>query len=421
MTSEVAISCGVHPLAFAAASNCLRYMDHDDCPSYVGGLSILCTDLSVCIRLECCNGVAGEVEQSPESAIESSFDFFPILLKLLLNSIDFLAYLVNLLFHAINPPRKCIQPGVYYLLRLANFLMTPLRLVSVLLSSSFVLLSPPFVLLPSLFLAFLPPHGPPVAAVRPPVVAVRPPAVAFPLAFLPPHGPPVVVVLPPHGPPVVVVLPPHGPFVVVVRPPVVAFPLAFLPPHGPPAVVVHPPVVAFHPLAVAFLLLVAKILESHSHPSSSFPRLNRRKKCSELGKTFTEAYAMLKEVYGNECVSRTQVFEWFKLFKEGRETTDDIENIEQIAFLDMLGEKCCYPNWHPRRIRVALSAHSNVNPVRRTRAPSLSIPDQTTCFRIPLTNIRGVSQKYPTYVHNSVLALFFVIRLKASFRLSNEV
>ncbi|KAJ8934260.1 hypothetical protein NQ318_013382 [Aromia moschata] len=26
----------------------------------------------------------------------------------------------------------------------------------------------------------------------------------------------------------------------------------------------------------------------------------------KLGKTFTEAYAMLKEVYGNECLSRTQ-------------------------------------------------------------------------------------------------------------------
>ncbi|KAJ8943044.1 hypothetical protein NQ318_022588 [Aromia moschata] len=37
----------------------------------------------------------------------------------------------------------------------------------------------------------------------------------------------------------------------------------------------------------------------------------------KLGKTFTEAYAMLKEVYGNECLSRTQVFEWFKRFKEG--------------------------------------------------------------------------------------------------------
>ncbi|KAJ8942173.1 hypothetical protein NQ318_002846 [Aromia moschata] len=38
----------------------------------------------------------------------------------------------------------------------------------------------------------------------------------------------------------------------------------------------------------------------------------------KLGKTFTEAYAMLKEVYGNEYLSRTQVFELFKRFKEKR-------------------------------------------------------------------------------------------------------
>ncbi|KAJ8958247.1 hypothetical protein NQ318_017390 [Aromia moschata] len=37
----------------------------------------------------------------------------------------------------------------------------------------------------------------------------------------------------------------------------------------------------------------------------------------KLGETFTEAYAMLKEVYGNECLSSTQVSEWFKRFKEG--------------------------------------------------------------------------------------------------------
>ncbi|KAJ8955122.1 hypothetical protein NQ318_009015 [Aromia moschata] len=43
----------------------------------------------------------------------------------------------------------------------------------------------------------------------------------------------------------------------------------------------------------------------------------------KLGKTFTEVYALLKEVYGNECLSRTQVFEWFKQFKEGCETTED--------------------------------------------------------------------------------------------------
>ncbi|KAJ8961137.1 hypothetical protein NQ318_008817, partial [Aromia moschata] len=43
----------------------------------------------------------------------------------------------------------------------------------------------------------------------------------------------------------------------------------------------------------------------------------------KLEKTFTETYTMLTEVYGNECLSSTKVFGWFKLFKEGRETTED--------------------------------------------------------------------------------------------------
>ncbi|KAJ8935315.1 hypothetical protein NQ318_019483 [Aromia moschata] len=43
----------------------------------------------------------------------------------------------------------------------------------------------------------------------------------------------------------------------------------------------------------------------------------------KLGKSFTEAYAMLKKVYGKECLSRTQVFEWFKRVKERRQTIED--------------------------------------------------------------------------------------------------
>ncbi|KAJ8963145.1 hypothetical protein NQ318_018610 [Aromia moschata] len=43
----------------------------------------------------------------------------------------------------------------------------------------------------------------------------------------------------------------------------------------------------------------------------------------KLGKAFIEAYAMLKEVYGNECLSGIQVFEWLKQFKEELETTED--------------------------------------------------------------------------------------------------
>ncbi|KAJ8963447.1 hypothetical protein NQ318_018927 [Aromia moschata] len=65
----------------------------------------------------------------------------------------------------------------------------------------------------------------------------------------------------------------------------------------------------------------------------------------KLEKTFTEACAMLKEVYGSECLSLTQILEWFKWFKEGRETTEDDprpgrpstskmeENIEKIGKL----------------------------------------------------------------------------------------
>jgi hypothetical protein len=39
---------------------------------------------------------------------------------------------------------------------------------------------------------------------------------------------------------------------------------------------------------------------------------------AKLGKFATETYSLLVEVYGDECLSRTQVFEWFKRFKEGR-------------------------------------------------------------------------------------------------------
>jgi len=45
--------------------------------------------------------------------------------------------------------------------------------------------------------------------------------------------------------------------------------------------------------------------------------------CVKLGKSATETYDLLKKVYGDECLSRTQVFEWLKRFKEGREEIRD--------------------------------------------------------------------------------------------------
>jgi len=47
--------------------------------------------------------------------------------------------------------------------------------------------------------------------------------------------------------------------------------------------------------------------------------------CVKLGKTFTETHQMLQNAYGDDCLSRTQVYEWFGRFKSGRETLDDDE------------------------------------------------------------------------------------------------
>lgn len=44
----------------------------------------------------------------------------------------------------------------------------------------------------------------------------------------------------------------------------------------------------------------------------------------KFGKSATEILSLLQEVYGDNCLSRTQVFEWVKRFKDGREdVTDD--------------------------------------------------------------------------------------------------
>jgi hypothetical protein len=39
---------------------------------------------------------------------------------------------------------------------------------------------------------------------------------------------------------------------------------------------------------------------------------------------------MLKSAYGEECLSRTNVFEWHKRFKEGRESLEDDERMKTM-------------------------------------------------------------------------------------------
>ena len=45
--------------------------------------------------------------------------------------------------------------------------------------------------------------------------------------------------------------------------------------------------------------------------------------CVKLGKSAPETYDLLNKVYGESVLSRTQVLEWFKRFKEGREEIVD--------------------------------------------------------------------------------------------------
>ncbi|KAJ8953560.1 hypothetical protein NQ318_002980 [Aromia moschata] len=90
---------------------------------------------------------------------------------------------------------------------------------------------------------------------------------------------------------------------------------------------------------------------------------------------------MLKEVYGNECLSRTRVFEWFKRSKEGRETTEDDprsgrpstsktdKNIENIGLAEITGiDKEC--------VRQILHESFNMRKVCAKMVPKLLTSEQ---------------------------------------------
>ena len=78
-----------------------------------------------------------------------------------------------------------------------------------------------------------------------------------------------------------------------------------------------------------------------------------------LGKTPTEALNLLQEVYGDDTMSRTRLFEWHRRFKEGREKVEDDcrsgrpftrrrdENVERVR------QKV----WSDRRLTVGMITH----------------------------------------------------------------
>ena len=73
--------------------------------------------------------------------------------------------------------------------------------------------------------------------------------------------------------------------------------------------------------------------------------------CCKIGKTATETFQLLKKVYGDNCLCITQVFKWYKRFKEGRENVNDDkysgrpieviteENIQKVRGFDKVCKK----------------------------------------------------------------------------------
>jgi transposase len=64
---------------------------------------------------------------------------------------------------------------------------------------------------------------------------------------------------------------------------------------------------------------------------SQFEQRANIKFCVRLGKSFSETFDMLKEAYVEESMSRTQVYEWHRRFKSGRESLEDYERVGRPA------------------------------------------------------------------------------------------
>jgi len=47
------------------------------------------------------------------------------------------------------------------------------------------------------------------------------------------------------------------------------------------------------------------------------------KLCLKFGKMFLETFKMLKQVFGDEAMSRTQTNKWHKCFKEGQNSIEE--------------------------------------------------------------------------------------------------
>ena len=64
--------------------------------------------------------------------------------------------------------------------------------------------------------------------------------------------------------------------------------------------------------------------------------------CFKLGKNATETYGMLQTAFRPSCMNRASVFQWYKRFKEGRESVRDDERCgrsKEVNTPELIGQK----------------------------------------------------------------------------------
>ena len=75
---------------------------------------------------------------------------------------------------------------------------------------------------------------------------------------------------------------------------------------------------------------------------SGFQWNTTRKNTQKLAKNATETYGMLQTAFRPSCMNRASVFEWYKRFKEGRESVRDDERcgrIKEVRTPELIGQR----------------------------------------------------------------------------------
>ena len=66
------------------------------------------------------------------------------------------------------------------------------------------------------------------------------------------------------------------------------------------------------------------------------------KLCFKHGKNAAETYGMLHTAFGQSCMNRASVFEWYKTYKEGRESVRDDERCgrgKEVNAPELIGQR----------------------------------------------------------------------------------